>query len=100
MHSIKNENRIFPNSQSALKSQFAKLLCPEKSMTADTRRRSNDLRSGEQVSVSELAGQFKRAASARFTSTNPTPSGLGKESELKWPQKGDFNGQMSFANGS
>ncbi len=74
MHLIKNENLISPNSPSALKSQFAKLLRPEKSMTADTRRRSNDLRSGEQVSVSELAGQFKRAASARFTSTNPTPS--------------------------
>ncbi len=59
---------------------IAKLLCPEKSM---------------------ILRSFKRASElARFTSTNPTPGGLGKESELKWPQKGDFNGQMSFAIGS
>ena len=48
-----------------------------------------------------ILGPVKRASKlARFTSTNPTPGGLGKESELKWPQKGDFNGEMSFAIGS
>lgn len=28
------------------------------------------------------------------------PYGLGEKKERKWPQKGDFNGQMSFATGS
>ncbi len=58
---------------------IAKLLCPRKS---------------------KVLGQVKRASKlARFTSTNPTP-GLGKESELKWPQKGIITKQMSFATGS
>jgi len=30
-------------------------------------------------------------------STRPTPCGLGEEKGCKWPQKSDFNGQMSFA---
>ena len=34
-------------------------------------------------------------------STRPTPQphkgGLGEENGREWPQKGDFNGQMSFA---
>jgi hypothetical protein len=29
-----------------------------------------------------------------------TPGGLAEENERKWPQKGDFNRQMSFAIGS
>ena len=29
--------------------------------------------------------------------TRPTPRGLVEENGREWPQKGDFNGQMSFA---
>lgn len=37
---------------------------------------------------------------ATVHSTRAAPGGLAEENELKWPQKGDFNEQMSFAKAS
>ena len=56
---------------------IAKLLCPEKSMF-----------------LRPFASDSKAAAGHL---TKPTPSGLVEEDGREWPQKGDFNGQMSVA---
>ena len=59
------------------KEAVAKLLCPEKSM---------------------ILRPFERRCFAEpVHSDDPNPEALGEENELKWPQKGGFAGQMSFA---
>jgi carboxyl-terminal processing protease len=55
----------------------AKLLYPEKSMI--------------------LRPVASGSHAATVHSTRSTPGGLAEENECKWPQKGDFAGQMSFA---
>ena len=57
--------------------EIAKLLCPEKSMIL------RPFESGSNADTGHL--------------TRPTPRGLGEENGREWPQKGDFNGQMSDA---
>ncbi len=69
----------FPDLQSPFKNEeaAAKLLCPEKSMT--------------------LSHVTSDSEAATIHSTRPTPSGLAEENGRNVAQKGDFNGQMSFA---
>ena len=60
-----------------MKEAVAKLLCPEKSMI---------LRPFASVSEADTV-----------IPTRSTPSGSAEEEGREWPQKGDFNRQMSFA---
>jgi len=46
----------------------------------------------------EASCEWQQCCHGPFDEGNP--GGLAEENERKWPQKGDFNGQMSFAIGS
>ena len=62
---------------------------------AETREGPVDLRSAEQVKRPWSRTGGSRAATIH--STRSTPSGSAEENGREWSQKGDFNGQMSFA---
>ncbi len=79
---------------------IAQLLCPKKSMILRPfasgcfalRRPGgpSQCKAGEATLVANWGA-------ATIHSTRSTPSGSAEENGREWPQKGNFNGQMSFA---